>query len=518
MRKRIGLLGVLIAVLALLVAPVVNAQTPTGRMLVWLADGSSPNQVGASEPGQLVLMDPTGATTPVGVDIPQGTARIFPCAGDQAKSPDGRLFTFYIGGDEGEIYQMNGANVPPVKVDDVRAITCLGGGTFQYSPDGNRLAYIDFEPSAGDDEFSDGRMRILNTADLTRVNIRENDIVDTAAFDITNEQIAFIRLPQSGNRNEALEGVVNLFNGTAVLPVATLRPNKDNNCRFTSASIKILPTGQLLALMGERCRSGDNTSTTWKIFQIDTSARDSFRELVGDNSPGQFAPLSRTNTLLLSGDGSRLFFTIPDGITANTVSLNALDLATSSSTQLLPNYAVFPKFISRQYSWDEPSFPVMSPNRRWLAIVQNTADDDATLQIFDVSNSAAAPITLPAPNRGDAITSVQFTPDSSRLVYVQGGHSSNENTLNMVELETTAQVTISRGRFGAVVLSPDGAQVAAMEWQTVEDPQQPPYLSFAILDIATSAYIPVWSEGAVITPEGKVTEQKFVYPLAWING
>ena len=52
-----------------------------------------------------------------------------------------------------------------------------------------------------------------------------------------------------------------------------------------------------------------------------------------------------------------------------------------------------------------------------------------------------------------------------------------------------------------------------MEWQQVEDPKEPLYLNLVTVDIESSAVTTLW-EGAEIV-DGKVTNQRFAYPLAW---
>lgn len=483
---------------------------PAGKLLVWLAEGAGPDAVGASTPGQVGYMDSNGTLTPLNLEIPQGTSRVVNCA----LSADGTRTYFFVGQTEGTLYALNSGQVDVLALDSVPALTCVARNALQLSADGTRLAYIDFEPPQANDEFSDGRLRLLNSADLSRINLRENDVVDTAAFDLTNTQLAFIRLPQTGERREALEGVVNLIEGNGIREVAVLRPDAENQCRFTSASVEILPNGQLLALMGHRCRRGE-TQTTWRMFLIDPASRDSFRQIAGGTQGGGFFPEVRTNNLIAAPTGTNVLFSLPDGLESFSAALNQLTLSSEAVTPLVPIGVRYPRVANKAYFLDEVATPILAPSLNHYAYVQKDPNNNQTL--FVANLDAGTQQAFPAPNKGDNLSNLTFAPDSARLVYVQGGTASQENVLMQAFLDNNSSSSVIRGRFGNFVLSPDGLQVAIMEWQTVEDPNQPPYLSLAVVDLTNSTYYPIWNQGAVITAEGKVTEQKFVYPLVWMK-
>jgi WD40 repeat protein len=510
------LMVVLLAILALgALTPAALAQDAGGRLLVWVSNGAGPDQVEPTDPGQLVFMAADGTLEPV-LDVPQQTSRVTPC-GEDNTSPDGSRYAFYVGGDDGALYMMNNSDAP-VLVDNVRAMTCAGGGTFRFSPDGARFAFISFEAPAQDDEFSDGRLRIYDTETMERVALRENDVVDTAAFDISNDGVVYIRLPQVGDRREATEGVVNFWNGSATLPIATLRPDTENNCRWTSANLGVLPDSQIVAVMGHRCRSGDYRGTSYRVFLIDPSTRDSYREIVNGQTPGSYFPTSRLNQVVVSNDGSTVFFTSPDGVTRNTTALYALDVAAETVTTLLERSMVVTELGASAYQWTDPGILTLSPDSRWLAFVEQTPDNDQSLFVLDLDNPTAAPIELPAGARGSQVSSLVFAPDSSRLFYLSGGDGfGTENSLNVVELATGASVGVTRGRFGPFVTSPDGSQFAVMEWQTVEKENEPPYLTLSLFD-GQGAFLGQPFIGGEEDAEGNVINQRFAYPLAWRPG
>ncbi|MFN8372802.1 MAG: hypothetical protein U0694_07990 [Anaerolineae bacterium] len=506
LRRRIGF--VLLCVLLLGVfAPMASAQG-SGRLLVWLANGLDPNQVDANAPGQLVWMNADGTTSPL-MDVPAPANRVLPC-GDTPTSPGGNMFLFYMGMDEGTLYAIRGSDAP-VALDSVRAFVCLGSGTLRFSPDGARIAYIDSAAPSDTDEFAEGTLRILDTAGLEPAPFREADVDSTVAFDLNNDQAAFIRFFTNSN-GEATEASVNLWDGSTVREVTSLRPEADNNCRFTSASIVILPDGRLISVMGHRCQSGGDTGTHWKFYVIDPNTRTT-EETLSEAQPGQFSPLARTNNLYISPDGARLYFTIPDGVTLNTVSLRQVNLADMSPSELISRSAVMARDSNRPYDWGTSAFPVQSRDGRWLAIARNTPDNDSFVDIMDFNAASAPPFELSAGDRGAIVGALAFTTDSRRLIYVVGGTGGNDNSLFAFDLDGGSEFRISRGRFGDMAVSPDSTQVAIMEWQTVDDPQEPAYLTLALIDVNSSAYTPVFV-GADVA-DGHVTNPRFAYPLVW---
>jgi hypothetical protein len=504
LRRRVVL--ALICVLALGVfVPMTHAQS--ARLLAWVGDGLSPREVDANSPGQLVWINSDGTTEPL-MDVPAPASRVIPC-GDTPTSPGGNLFLFYAGLTEGTLYAMRGTEAPTA-LGTVRSYVCVGSGTLRFSPDGARMAYIDSDAPADADEFAEGTLRIYDTANLTAVGFRDSDVDNTVAFDLNNDQTAFIRF-FTNDRSEATEASINLWDGTATREVTSLRAESENNCRFTSASIVILADGRLIAIMGHRCRSGDDTGTHWKFFVIDPASR-STEETLGEAQPGQFSPDARTNNLYITPDGSNVYFTIPDGVTLNTVSLNRVSLSDMSATELLPRSVVMPRDVA-PYTWGDSAYPVQSNDGRWLAVAVQTPDTDSFVEIIDFNNPTAPPFELSAGDRGATIGAMSFTADSARLIYVAGFSGGLDNSLFGFDLAGGSEFRISRGRFGDMAVSPDGTQVAIMEWLTVDDPQEPPYLSLAFIGVNDSAYTQVFVGAEIV--EGRVTEGRFAYPIVW---
>jgi hypothetical protein len=193
------------------------------RLLVWVAPGQNPGEQTA--PGQLVFVDGTGATTPV-MEAPAQASTVVPC-GDEATSPNGEHFAFFMGGTDGNIYMLTGTDAPVLVDDGVQALGCLGGSTFQWASDSSRFGYIAFEPSAASDEFPDGFLHVFDSASMAEIHSTDHVV----AFDVTASTVAYASF-FTNDRNEADEAAILSWNGSAEVEVATLQPDED--CFFTS--------------------------------------------------------------------------------------------------------------------------------------------------------------------------------------------------------------------------------------------------------------------------------------------
>ncbi len=470
------------------------------QLTVWVGTGPAPGQHSASEPGQVVLMDGTGVFEPI-IDVPPQTTRVQACS-EAPTSPDGQNFAFFIGLEAGNLYLKKGADAPTV-VDEVSALACLGSGTFRYSPDSTRMAYIDYEPGAEQSEFADGFLKVVSTADLSQQFSYENVV----AFDIHNDLVAFVSF-FTNDKNEADEAAVLIWNGSGTLEVATLTPTAED-CKFTSASVAVLPDSKLMLVMGHRCTSGD-TRTAWQLYQVDPSNR-SATLAASDFQDGQYASFARTNSIFLSPDGARAYFGVADGITANTAGLKMVTLADLALTDLIDRQVVM-----ATYSGAANAFPRVSPDGKWLALVVTSPNNENELQLWNMADPSVAPITISAGSQGDTISSMAFSPDSSRLFLVAGGDSSANNSLIGVELTNGTDFRVSRGRFGAgLTVSPSGAEIAILDWQVLEDPNEPPYANLVVIGVDSGQTATLFTGAEIV--DGKVTNQQFAFPMRWVR-
>jgi dipeptidyl aminopeptidase/acylaminoacyl peptidase len=166
------------------------------------------------------------------------------------------------------------------------------------------------------------------------------------------------------------------------------------------------------------------------------------------------------------------------------------------------------------YSGSVNAIPRVSPDGRWLAAVVTSPNNENALYIWSLADASVAPITLRAGSAGDAISSLAFSADSSRLVLVAGGSDGADNSLVAVDLATGTDFRVARGRFGSgLTLSPDGGYAALLSWQKVDDPKEPLYANLVAIAIQNSVVTTLYTGAEVV--DGKVSNQTFAFPLFW---
>jgi len=477
---------------------------PAGdQLLVWIGAGSEAGRHGSQNPGQLAFLDGNGVITPISA-VPQQSTRVIPC-GNTATSPDGNTFAFYMGNDTGLLYIMQGTNPPVIVNDALHAMACVGNGTFQFTPDSSRFAYLDYDDNVNTANYPKGWLRVYNTADASLLQSFEN----VTTFDINNENAAFVVF-FTDNQQLAVEAAITLWDGTTDREVATL--TAEENCLYTDATIEVLPDGRLAAVMGYRCTIGDG-STRWQFYVIDPDSR-SATLIAQDAMPGRYFNFSRTNNIFTSSDGSVLYFTVPDGLTNYSVALATMDIDTAAAQIILPNQTIMPRLNQNPYARENPP-PAFSNDGRWMVAAQNTPNNEATLTAVDLDAPDLPPIQLSAGERGDIISMMAITPDSSRVAYVAGAAGGADNSLFALDLLTGVEFRVKRGRYDRGVMSPDGTHVAVVNWQVVDD-DLPPFQALTLVELDTSVEQTLWEGGEIVDDE--LTNQQFIYPLSWRRG
>ncbi len=487
------------------VAPPINAAAlqaaPATPLLVWVANGSAPGKQTASEPGQLAYLNSSGVAESV-LELPQQTSRVESCS-DMPTSPDGKLYAFYAGQNKGGLYVIRESD-KPVMLGEVQGLTCLGDGTFQYSPDSARIGYISYEGDAATSEFADGYLHIVNSSDFSEAFKYEN----VTAFDMTDTGAAFVSF-FTNNKNEADEAAIIVWNGTGQQEVATLKPASED-CKFTSASISVLPDGKMMLVLGHRCKKGD-TKTNWQLYSVNPADK-SATLAANAAQAGAFAAFTRSNSIYLSPDGTQALFTVPDGITANTVGLKRVSVNDLSIADVLDR-----QLVAATYNGAPNAFPQVSPDGKWLAASVTTPNGENNIYIWSLSDPSLAPIMVSAGSKGDTVSSLEFTPDSSKVLAVLGGAGKANNSLVAIEVANGRDSRIARGHFGTgLTISADGSQVALQDWQIPEDATQPAFLNLVSININDGSMTTLYTGADIV--EGKVKNQRFAFPMTWIGG
>ncbi|MGB7339148.1 MAG: hypothetical protein WBC91_09675 [Phototrophicaceae bacterium] len=479
------------------------------RLLAWVAPGNRPGNQTAGTPGELVYFNPDGSTESI-LALPQGTTRVTEC-GPNGTSPDGSVFAFIVtvtgGGEEtGTIYLLNGASSELTTIaSGLNPASCVGSTPFQFSPDGSRFAYIEWSLGATNQISPFGFLRIYDTASASQVASFEN----VTSFDLTNTGAVWVNFFPNDD-GEATEVAITTWDGNADIEVSSLVADEENDCYYNSASTTEVSTG-LLAIMGYRCNRGAVTTTQWQLFNIDPTNRTAQLEQT-DTAAGRYFVFSQTNALFPSPDGNNVFFTLPDGISNQTVGLYTTAIDNVAPTQLIDRSAVMPSVSDLPYDANNAT-ALLSPNGQYLSLVVNTPNNDATLYVYDLSDPALLPITIDAGDTGDTIGAMVFNASSSSLYYVAGSDQGGNNSLFALDLNTGTESRIRRGRYAQVAISPDGSTLAAMNWVEF-DAEEPRYLTLEVIDIASTAQTAIYVGGEV-DEEGKLINQSFAYPVAW---
>ena len=474
-------------------------------LLAWIGQGLASGQPDTSAPGQIVFLNQSGETSIV-LNLPQGTSRVEPCS-EQAASPDGNFFAFFIGGESGALYTLDNTYTLREVNPSVSATACAGMGAFQYSPDSARLGYINFPSDAITGSVPAGWLHVQNTADAEE-HIHEEEV---AAFDLADDALAFVSV-YTNPQGEADEAAIFHHKDGATTEVSTLVGTE--GCLFHSAAITLAGNDRIYVVMGQRC---NQTGWGWTLYVVD-AVNFTANQVMSDTFNGQYFPDTRTNTLTLSPDGALAYLTYPDGLTRFTTHMQRISLASFVADD--PPFPVsnieMPRYNARP-TYDAPDDnvrPVFSPDGNWLAVVTRNANNESALNLIELGTPDLPPLVIEAGARGDTISSMAFTPDSRQLLFVSGGHDKNNNRLNVLDLATETQIPGPRGRFARqMAVSPDGRAAALADWRVSETPDQPDSLDVVVFDLETQQKTPLFNSADIL--DGQNTDRRFVYLLAW---
>ena len=472
------------------------------QLLVWTAPASAPGNHLANATGDLAYLDSTGTLTTL-VKVPDQASHVEPC-GANATSPDGRYFAFFMGLDTqlgGTLYMMTDGEAPAAIEQDMQFLGCRGGDSrLQYSPDSSQIGYVAYEPDAKASEFGDGVLHIRNTSDLSEIASFNNVV----SFDIGTDGVAFVNFYTDEN-NLANEAAIFWWDGSVENEVTNFTSKE--GCRYIGSYTQVAPDGQLWTILGERCR---NVGTEWQLYRVDVANKNALLGLAQPAS-GAMVSYSQINNLFFTPDGSRLYFTLPDGVSNNSVALYMVSMDDLAA----PRQLVERDLRVATYSGSSNASPLISPDGTKLAFVRSTPDVDTELHVYDMANPDAAPLIIPTGNRGDTIPFMQYAPDGS-LVYLVGGTGSEGNAILVLRPGSTTPDSVRRGTYSPwAVLSPDGSRIAVLEWvPKTEGVRGDTFLHLMIVDLATRETAQLFQGGEII--DNQTQNMQFARPLLWV--
>ncbi len=465
---------------------------PDGQQILMWAQpmgggGGSLLLVGAGEP-QTVL------------PLSSSVSSVAPC-GVNATSPDGRLVTFSVtDGGMTNLYQMRD-NSPRLGIlsNNINPMTCVVG--VKYAPNSARVGYLTWSSPAVGAITPVARLLIHDAETLALVGNFEN----VADFTITAEGASFVTMFRNA-QNEFVEVGVNVWDGTSTREVTTLVSNQSEGCVYTSVSLDHITATQLVVTVGFRCRRGV-TATQYQLYSVDLETRIATLLLQGQ-AKTQFLPSSRTNQVIVAPNNASIFQLLPDNLRTDSGVLVEVQLSAPVERVLLPGAIQMPQ-VGRPPA---NSLPVLSPDGRWLALVVNDANNNATLYAYDLDAATIPPIFVPSSSRGDRFSGVQFTGDSGTLFYLAG--TPEVNAAFAVNLTTGISGRLARGRFKleAAAVSPFTPTVALVDSRTLTD-SQPRYDTLVMLDLNTGAVTDLLV-GADLS-DNRVRDRISFVPIAW---
>lgn len=495
--------------------PTIDLPTPSGqvsfqingRVLAWVGDGGYQGDHDPNNPGHLLLIDGLNRPT-VALELPTGTTRVHAC-GEQATSPNGRYFTFYVGGITGDIYIMDGQGTPQIIASDVNAISCSGSGSLQFSDDSTMLGYLALDAVETGDDRNTGR---LNLVTVNNRNPVDNFTVsgNVASFDIRETRVAYAQILSEG-RN----AVISIWEDGNLQELPALAVS-GSNCTFRTAQVSLTPDNNVAILLGEQC-SGNGSGRYWSV-QIASAFGGGFTQIIDGDSRGSYFPETRTGRLFATQDSAGVYFTVPDGISRRTVEVNQLIFEDGGLNNWVEN-ATMPRYnnsASVYYDSGTQASPVLAQDESWWAVIEEAPNNEITIGMFNLVDAEIEPVSISPIFAGEIVSSMAFAPMRPTLFYVAGPDSQTEEKALYALGGDGINETLVRGRFVDLIVSPDEQFVALTEWEIPEVRTQPNYLRLVVVSLTDPrAGRELMFDGAHINEEGSVQNRQFIYPLSW---
>lgn len=469
------------------------------RILMWVSEAAAPGQHRADAVGDLGYMDGLGTYSKIGPALPQ-SGRIEIC-GPHGIAKDGKRMALYQGIEGGvvsKLYLVTEGGEPQLVSDNFQAVGCVGSnGILEFSEDGSRLTFIEFERRFQFD-FADGTLKVITTDGFTELlNVR-----NVVAFDQTPNGTAFVSF-FTNDRREADEVAVTWWDGNVDRELTALYA--DSGCRYMGARVHMGPDGNLWMALAQRC-SGTTSLNFWRINPTDRS-----EELIfSANSGGRFSPYAESIRFFFSHDANTIVYTLPDGITDETVSINAYDMTTQRSRVLVERGAVV-GYLSNPAN---AGMTVGSDGSFLAFVVRSVNNRRFELQLWNLDDLSGPVLTERAGGETDTIPFMALSRDGKRLVYVAGGEDNSIFTLDLSTPGARAE-RVRRGNFSKwAALSPSGNELVIAEYQLrPEGVRGVNFLNTQIVNLTTSEVSTIYTGGRI--DGDRTVDVSFAVPVYW---
>ncbi|MCD4687000.1 MAG: hypothetical protein K8S97_13810 [Anaerolineae bacterium] len=458
--KKLVTIVCILGALVMVLAGTVNAQGGTEtRVLMWefTPDNNGRLEVLTAGGGDETLIDLPDAATGNRIDW------IKRC-GQDSWSAGGQGVAIFSGANTGEvaIYPLAAGGAPVSLGTDVRRQACAGPATFQFSPDGSRVGYINYafdfddDPAGGLQEYPDGDLLFFDAN--TGSQLASFDHVNSFAF---HDDGAFMLRVYPNGEGYGAEADLDFWDGSGRRNLVTLMPIyppdlEDVDCGIKDSSIVRLGD-TVYVLLGQRCHQ--TSKNMWRLISVPV-AGGAATEIVSGEPPfnAGFHHASYTVNLIPTTDGAGLLATVPSGLTQNTSQLMWLT-PTGDVTVLFEGEGRHVMMDRLGEKLSEGRLFLTSPDGSALAFSTTTANDQS-LWMLDLSTPGGVPVVLQEQGTNERVFQHVWSANN-RLFYIAG--SVQSNSLYIASPGGSPQ-RLERGRFFRLAVSYDGNKLAVAEW------------------------------------------------------
>lgn len=334
-------------------------------------------------------------------------------------------------------------------------IICTLPNRLQYSPDGSRMAILQYTREFGNQFFAVGSLRVFKLPELTE----QVKIDNVAGFELSNDGALAVQLFPNA-KNQAKSADVVFWDGTAQRKIDTnvkpLDTDEKQDCELSTASVARL--GDTVYLMtGESCIRGRNN---WRL-RSNAFAGGNAKEISngpsGANGQARFSFGTNTNDLFALPNGKGVLFLVPNGLALDVGNMGWIG-TDGKLNQVLSNVA------TNQYPVGRASDFVRSPDGNKLAFTTRDGNQAERLYVYDLTTPEKAPVAITTGAKVDRILGAAWTADSSKVFYNLAGDA---QALFVTDGKAEGTL-IARGFFNSLAISPDGAFAAVNERITVQ--------------------------------------------------
>jgi hypothetical protein len=412
------------------------------------------------------------------VDFPPGVFdNVAKTCGQDYWAAGGQGAAIFTGSAEGSIaiYPMtpDGTIIP--LGDEVHRMACTGPKTFQFSPNGQHVGYIDYVYGVIDQEFPYGDLRLYDATTGDQLGTFDW----TTAFELYDDGALMFRLFPDGKGN-ATEADVDWWTESGRQTLVTLEPvypedKPDIECGITAGAVARMGDTAYI-LTGQKCETG---SSNWRLVSVPMAGGQA-TEIAFETPGGGFFPGNFAIDLYPTRDGLGFLVGVPSGMARNTMSLLWVPLDGRIRPVLEGYHVKGDRFGNRL---TEGRNMVLSPNGQGLAFVTVTGNQQETLWLLDLSTPGNEPVKLEEEGANQRIFHYVWAVNNT-LYYAAGGIESN--SLHMVTLGSSPS-RVSRGRFFQLAVSYAGDKIAAAEWYANPNSIGDDLFKLSVLDMSGSS-------------------------------